>query len=232
MNNPFGQHQPGVLKDPEDKQDYNAEKLIVRTYATPSSYYVDPKPIVYNQGQNPSCGGWSGAGVKSDEEYRQWGKRIKFNGQALYEECKKVDGIPNQPGTYPRVVCQVLQQQGPSLYGQTIPQSQYRIDSYWRIMPGATIELIQQIILQYGSIMLASTWYGNWNGWFRTFPKPVGKGIGGHAYRGVGWEPGGLVVVNSYGSFFWGCWGKAVMPWDIFFGYVLAEGDSWKLLDA
>lgn len=232
MNHPFYNMVPGILKDTKDNRDFNAEQLIVRTYATPPSYRVDPHPMIYNQGQTPECGAFSGAGIKTDEEYRQWGKRIKFNAPALYAECKKTDGIPNQPGTYPRVVCQVLQQQGIALAGQTTPDPRYKIDGYYRIMPGSSIDFITQLIFQFGSIMLASEWYSNWMGWFRTLPKPSGKSVGGHAYRGVGWESNGIVVANSYGKLMWGWLGIAVMPWDIVLNYVLADGDSWKLCDA
>jgi hypothetical protein len=238
----------GYIKDKKDSRDFPATRLLVREVPLPDSFIVNPNTIIYNQGQTPSCVGFSSAGVKTDEEFTQWAKQIKFDGMWLYEECKKVDGIPNVEGTYPRVALKILNQVGckvitasatcPFRFLKPKPPeptpddiAEWRIAAYYRIDPKSTADFVKQIIYQYGSILTASNWYGNWQGKFDVFPTPAGGVVGGHAYRAVGWTPIGFVIANSWGKVFWGVNGIATMPYSIF-AKVLAEGDCWKLVDA
>jgi len=239
----------GYVKDKKDKRDFKATKLIVQEVPLPDFYTVNPETIIYNQGGSPSCVGFSSAGVKTDEEFLQdYPRQIRFDGAWLYGECKKIDGIPNEEGTYPRVACKILNQIGckvipasttcPLKFLKPKPPEptpddifKWHIDAYYRIDPKSTADFVKQIIFQFGSILTASNWYSNWMWKFDVFPSPSGGIVGGHAYRAIGWNPIGFIIANSWGKILWGQNGIATMPYAIF-TKVLAEGDSWKLVDA
>jgi hypothetical protein len=195
----------GYIKDKKDKRDFPATKLLVREVSLPDSFIVNLNTIIYDQGQTPSCVGFSSAGVKTDEEYTQWAKQIKFDGMWLYNECKKIDGIPNIEGTYPRVACKIMNQRGckvvtgaatcPIRFLKPKPPeptpdeiAKWKIAAYYRVEPKSTLDFVKQIIFQFGSILTASTWFKNWMSKFWVFPKPTGTSNEGHAYRGVGWD--------------------------------------------
>jgi hypothetical protein len=237
----------GYIPDIEDPRDFPATKLLVRELALPESYTVNENTIIYDQGQTPQCVGYSSAGVKTDQEYSQYGKQIKFDGTWLYNECKKEDGIPNIEGTYPRVACKILQQRGcktvsgaatcPLRFFKPKPPeptpediAKWKIDAYFRIDPKSTADFVKQIIYQFGSIKTASTWWENWMEKFYVFPSPSGRSVGGHDYRAIGWNTIGFVIANSWGTVLWGKSGIATMPYDVFHG-ILMEGDCWKLVD-
>lgn len=261
----------GYIKDKRDKRDFPATKLLIREVPLPDSFIVNPNTIIYDQGQTPSCVGFSSAGVKTDEEFTQYAKQIRFDGMWLYNECKKIDGIPNVEGTYPRVACKILNQVGckviptsatcPIRFLKPKPPeptpediAKWKIEAYYRIEPKSPLDFVKQIIFQFGSILTASSWFQNWMNKFWVFPKPTGGSVGGHSYRGVGWDSksvghksisfpsgstiilkhdnAGIVIPNSWGQILWGINGVSIMPPEIFLNYVLAEGDSWKICDA
>lgn len=225
----------GWEKDPEDPRDFPAERLVFAALPLPASYYVWPDTPIYDQGSSPSCVGFSCAGVKSDEEYIQHAASYLFNGTWLYDECKKIDGIPNVSGTYLRFAMQILQKQGMrqsgSLCFKRRPDSFWQIRQYFRLANDSSDEFIKQVILQFGSIAVGSLWYRSWMDVSNVFPEPDVM-TGGHAWRVCGWKPEGWHVVNSWGKTSWGNGGKATMPYDVFRRAVLDTGaDVWKLVD-
>lgn len=224
----------GWIKDPSDPRDFPAKKLVYAELPLPSKYTCNPVAPIYNQGSNPSCVGHACAGVKSDEEYLQHKQSYSFDGLWLYKECKAVDGIPNIPGTFPRVALKILQEKG--MRQTTIPCKKpqpdelWKIKAYYRVELDSTVELIKQIIFQYGTILTASPWYQSWTSTRVTFGTPD-TASGGHAYRIIGWNENGFVIANSWGKILWGTLGKATMPFEMFMQYVLPEGDVWKVID-
>jgi hypothetical protein len=228
----------GWLKDPVDKRDFPATKLIFTEMPLPSNYFVNPNTPVYNQGSHPACVGFSCAGVKSDEEYLQHRGSFLFDGLWLYNECKKIDGMPGVDGTYLRFAMQILQQQGMRQVAPPCrpkkPDTFWEIGAYFRLDNSSSDEFIKQVIFQYGSMAVGSWWYKSWMSVGEVFDKPDIT-TGGHAYRVCGWRddaPAGWVIVNSWGKILWGKAGIAIMPYDMFRSAVLDTGaDIWKLVD-
>jgi len=224
----------GWLKDPVDSRDFPARSLVYAALPLPKTYWCNPNTPVYNQGSTPSCVGYASAGVKTDEEFIQHGEEYTFDGLWLYKKCKKVDGIPNQAGSYPRIALKILQEMG--IRQNTIPCKKTKPDSFWkikayyRVTEEDTDETIKQIIFQYGSLLIGSTWYSSWNSVKEVFPDPGNAISGGHAYRVCGWNEVGWVVVNSWGKLLWGIKGMATMPYDMFRSKVIF-GDVWKIID-
>ncbi len=231
----------GWLKDPKDTRDYNIRQLsIPRKIELPDSYIVYTDTIIYDQGTTPKCVAHASSGIKTDQEFLQYGDRYKFDPDWLYAKCKLEDGIPNSDGTYPRVACKIMQENGMKLADKKlncfqtvtgVADLKWRILNYYRIDESNSDQMIKQILLEFGSIMAASNWYSNWSEKFGVFPKPQQPAYGGHAYRVIGWAPNGWIVANSWGTQSWGNSGKAVMPYNIFRNYVLPEGDVWKIID-
>jgi C1A family cysteine protease len=232
----------GWVKDPEDSRDFPAKKLILAKKAVflPEEYIVNKDTIIYDQGSTPRCVAYSSSGVKTDEEFLQYKQQYKFDADWLYSECKKIDGIPNQEGTYPRIACKILMEKGTKLAASGCflkkamnkPDKKWAIAGYYRLENSLTDNDIKQILFTYGSFLAASSWYANWSDKFSVFPEPKGGSEGGHAYRVIGWNKTGWIVANSWGSILWGDKGIATMPFNIFREHVLSEGDSWKLVDA
>jgi hypothetical protein len=227
----------GWIKDIPDPRDFSAKKLIYTEMPLPPNYFVNPNQPIYNQGSAPACVGFACAGAKSDEEFIQHGHEYLFDGLDLYNQCKKIDGIPDTPGTYPRFALKILQQRGIKQLGlpctKKQPNSYWEISSYFRIETDSTIDFIRQVIFQYGSILSASLWYTNWMDVKDIFPVPDTQG-GAHCYKICGWNesPAGFFVANSWGKVLWGKAGVAIMPYDIFNNYVLQlGGDVWKVVD-
>ncbi len=142
--------------------------------------------MTLDQGQTPHCVGYGCA---------QWGNTLpvddKFtnpDGDALYYECKVIDGEPNaENGSDVRSGAKVLQGRG-------------RLGSY---AFAASVEEACQWVLQHGPVIIGSDWT---NDMFTVdsqgFVYPTGGVAGGHAYVLLGYDPYGQVLtfLNSWGS--------------------------------
>lgn len=240
----------GRIPDTADSRDFNIRKLLYRDVPLPSKYIVNPNTIVYNQGSTPACVGYSAAGVKTDQEYlentRQ--KLVEFDGLWLYNECKKVDGYPDEAGTQLRYALKIMMKwmkQKDSLpickwiNSEKVPDTKWRIQGYYRISNTEHPDFVKQVIYQYGSVYMGSVWYKNWFGVDSKGVLPEGgEPNGGHAYRLIGWDDtignnnDGFILVNSWGKD-WGNDGIVIMPYWVFTQVMYAGcADCWKVVDA
>lgn len=201
----------------------------------PAKYTVTDTPVIYDQNGYPACAGYALAGCKSDEEYLQHDVKYTFDGLWLYNEAKKIDGMPNVSGTELRFVLHILQNQGVKQTGlpctKKQPNAYWEIKEYYRIGNDSAEDFIKQVIIQFGSIVVGSAWYQSWMKVKDIFPPPDAY-VGGHGYRIDGWNETGFIVPNSWGKRLWGIGGIATMPYNIFMGIVLPHADIWKLIDA
>jgi len=239
----------GWQKDPDDARDYPVADLLSfrGEVALPDKFQVVKEPVIFDQGGTSCCVACSAAGVKTDQEVRQFGIDLpfKFDWSELYRYCKTKDGIPGLPGTFPRTACEVVKNYGmpresKGVFGMACSSKPlgwdkaYDIEAYYAIRESDPDETIKQALVQYGSIMMACRWGDNWLHTGDTFIDP-GRRRGGHCVRIVGYDDTlvypGWVVANSWGKIMWGKFGMAVMPYPIFRSFVLPEGDVWKLVD-
>lgn len=94
----------GALKSPEDKRTVNAVAFQTPV-ALPEDEYNNLPPVE-NQGGKSICVGEAIHKVKEAFDLAD-GNYIDLSGDDLYEQCKEIDGIPGQLGTYPLVGAKV-----------------------------------------------------------------------------------------------------------------------------
>ena len=96
----------GYIPDEVDTRDYIARAAAPIEEQT-ISYRPFMKPI-RSQGQESTCVAFSTSATKEYYDNKQRNRSDYFSPRFLYTECKKIDGIPNEDGTYPRTAMQVL----------------------------------------------------------------------------------------------------------------------------
>jgi len=108
----FTQYKLGCLKDPKDDNDLMLASYLIPKKLPKSINWFDQTIPVLDQGQEPSCVGYGGVSLKREQEKIEIKKILNFSGQDLYERCKKVDGSPDEEGTFIRVAMKLLQNEG------------------------------------------------------------------------------------------------------------------------
>ena len=96
----------GYIPDTVDTRDFVAQAAAPIEERTVS--YRDQMKPIRNQGQESTCVGFSSSAVKEYYDNKQRNRSDYFSPRFIYTECKKIDGIPHEDGTYPRTAMQVL----------------------------------------------------------------------------------------------------------------------------
>ncbi len=197
------------IPSPPDPRDYNLYQIGVdmEDYV-PTKIALPNPPFVLDQLNNPFCVGSSMAGI-----YNAHYSAVKtlpdpngFSQAYAYWRCKDFDGMPDTPGTYPRVMCKVAQKEGivpdnimpikESMEQPVITEAMkqkaanYKITAYANLFelnkPENTIRNIK-LALNAGKYVLVGTLVTDGN-WFTDQARetgylglPHGKILGGHA---------------------------------------------------
>lgn len=185
-----------LIPSPRDERDY-----LLSSYAPVIVRYPEecPAPFdldILNQQQEPSCVGFSLSGIKQYNELRERTYRI-FDGNWIYREAKKIDGIPNFAGTYLRSGLQVLKDVGAKT--GTEDPSIYRIASYAKV-DDLTFEGLKKAIFLYGVVLVG--YRGSNQGWASETVRPANPGETqwAHAVYLVGYDKNYLYGHNSWGT--------------------------------
>lgn len=250
----------GALQSPPDYRDYLYRAIFAAESLPRKFSRRSEMGPVRNQGQFGTCVGFGSAGVKDNQESREWGGKVQTSPLYIYAKCKQQDGIPDTEGTYPRVAMKVLHQSGVCKEG-TFPYSrmswpkmpaipaeadneaaQYKIGAYARI---TMLDEVKQAIVKdgpvLGGIMVCENFMNPSPDGFISMPK--GRIMGGHAICVVGYNDdmtangrtGYLEVRNSWGET-WGDGGYCYIPYDFFNGKTADLGvtywfESWSSVD-
>ena len=187
---------PGLIESPTDHRDILSGMLKKRFTKRPEKYTNPYILNVKNQGNTPHCVGYTCATLKEFLERRE-GHNIQFDGDWIYRECKKIDGIPNFPGTYFRTGLKVLQKIGAMPVGGGDP-SKYRIGGYARV--DTDVESIKQALYEFDALLFG--FRGSNQGWRTAFiRKPhASEKQWGHAVYGNGYDATYIDGQNSFGK--------------------------------
>lgn len=201
----------GAIKNPKDLRDIQLTQ-VQTPVDLPSKFITDISWIpVLSQLSNGSCVGHAHAVVHIYNEYKENNKIINLSPRYLYALSKKVDGIPDQQGTYPRITAKIESNKGCATQNTvpnesylshadyidvvetdaiTLDAKPYKIKGYAAV--GNDIYSLKQAIVQNGLITITIS-VGNYN-------NPIKKGdIGLHRVVVYGFEGDRFLYRNSWG---------------------------------
>jgi hypothetical protein len=211
----------GYLKDPEDKRDILLGNYLIPQTLPKSIDWDDWNIPVKDQGQTQSCVGQSSTGMKEIQETIELNQVLQLDGLAFYNECKKVDGAPNEEGTYIRVAMKILQDQG--AFG-------YKIASYTRLN---NVNEMRTALASSGPFVSGFPVYDSFKSPTKgiiDLPKEGETLYGGHAILITGYDDNQkLFKFKNSWSKGWGVRGYAFLTYT--FVEKFAE-DAWAAVDA
>lgn len=227
-----------TLLSPEDKRDYNIEKVSKTIIVLPDKYESKQTEIL-NQGSVGSCVAHSCASTIMTCEEHSYEKHNNYSRGYIY--ANRLDTDYQKSGMYPRQALKQLNKCGDVLY-EDFPYNieypeikeklkgieeelakkanQYKIINYYRCY---TEEDIKATILNKGACIICVPVYETFN---RDL-KEIGKTLKGyHAMTVIGWTKDYWIIQNSWGKN-WGYKGKLHMyynyPWDEAWGLSVQE---------
>ncbi len=201
MNNNIKLVGKGLKPSPSDFRDY-----VLSSHIPQVKRYPKEKPCPFdlkinNQWFSPSCVGHSCSTIKEGSE-RLERVHKEFDGEWIYLEAKKIDGIPDFSGTYLRTGLKVLKDVGAKpLEGDEDP-AKYKIKSYARV-DDISFEGLKKALSVYH--FLIAGFNGSNEGWRKEVIRPPkeGENLFGHAVALVGYDENHIIGQNSWGDFHW-----------------------------
>lgn len=222
----------GVILSPPDTRDYTVA-AVLPSVTLPPEVRLDSKLLsIRDQGWWPVCVAKSGASIMSA------GYGLELSSVYLYAKCKAIDGIPDLPGTHPRVAMKIMHQQGCCL-NQMLPYNmmndplpritslhdleaeQRKIGAYARAQSLTDIKLALANGKFLMGVLLVGDNFMNYTGG-EVIGPPTGTLHGYHAIVVCGYndQRKALRIANSWGR--WGDNGFAWLSYD-----VLAQALHW-----
>jgi hypothetical protein len=210
-------------------------------FDVPDEYDTETTPLpIYEQGNIPSCAGWTGAGIKTAHEFIECERVIRFDGLDLYGQvalpcdhgiaykraCPSCGGVSLGGGSYMRSIFQAMQKTGVLAEdGQ-----RYRIGGYAAIDPKNHAEVKHSMVttgqLAIGFSVPRSFMAGG-GAEFNIGEGAADDIVGGHAIRVRGYTPEKVIWPNTWGKT-WDVDGVAEVSWDFWDTYVT---ECWTILD-
>jgi len=172
---------PGAIPSPPDTRDVplSAVQATIELRNLPETYIIPYKLRISNQNGFPRCVAYSAATLKEEKERREQ-MAIDFDGDWIYQECKKIDNYSG-PGTYLRVALKVLNTKGAKPLDQSETEAErYKIGAYASV-DNLSIQGLKSAIYQNGAIMAG--FIGSSAGWQTAYVRPPqpGEATWGHA---------------------------------------------------
>lgn len=113
-NKPMEKEALGALPNSYDNRDIPAS-AVMAPVTRPKKYITDVSILgVEDQKQIGSCVGQAEGKQVEFFEYDELKKVVRVSKRFIYSECKKIDGIPDVQGTFPRIAAKVLTDIGAS----------------------------------------------------------------------------------------------------------------------
>lgn len=238
----------GCLPDPPDSRDYALSSYLpTEEIELPDTYTVPYLSPVRNQGSLGACVAFGTAvGMKEAQEawelsHRHKGPSIiatpKLSPLDLYRNCKLIDGMPNEEGTWIRCAMKVLKDTGVCLEscrkyavrGNVKPckdcndqRNLYKIKTYAKVE--ADFDEIKRAIFNFGGVVAGLHTNLSWSRTQSGIINYLGsrKRTGGHCIFFTGWNLTYMIFKNSWGT----SWGKAG------YGYLTKEYIENEMISA
>ena len=211
---PFTKFSTGCTPSPLDTRDIKLSQVqtAIPLRDLPESYTIPYQLLVLNQNGFPACVGFSCASLKAEKERREQ-NLMDFDGKWIYDECKKVDELPNVKGTFLRLGLKILKDKGAKPLNLNENEAgKYRIGGYVTV-DDVSFEGLKKAIYQNG--ILIAGFRGSNAGWQSAYVRPpkTGEELWGHAVALIGFNKNYLIGQNSWGES-WGDKGLFYVPKD------------------
>jgi len=235
----------GCIKDQIDVRDYLMKGFLPEVKLPSKVDWTDKMSPVRDQGDEGTCVGFASvAGMKEYQEKKDYKELVLLSPRFLYNECKKIDGMPSEEGTTIRAAMQVLQKIGvcqeifwPYLpyqineprEGAKTDAKTFCIKTYARIIH--LDELRQSLFLKGPCIIGVEVFKGMLNTKTGIIPmKGIwDKSLGGHAICPVGYDDKKeLIKFKNSWSEKWGQNGYGFLPYKYIKKYMI---DAWSSVD-
>lgn len=230
----------GGLPSAPDDQDFQTELdealILPRRYLLSQDQAIPP---VDNQHNSPMCGGYSGAGIRKQQEKADGHGWLNFDPEWLYYQAQAQDGIAlPHTGTTARGVCKALQKVGARIKGKPGSETNFRIGKYTSIP--WSYEAIKRSIFQYKTpVLIGASWFGSWFVPVNGILRRPDTHEGGHLFYAWGWDDdikppeggarlGALINQNSWGRYSGSVNGRFYAPTQYI---VPAIHDAWRMED-
>ncbi|NPV90050.1 MAG: hypothetical protein HPY50_04650 [Firmicutes bacterium] len=227
----------GTIRSPADPRDYIFSHIYGAVGRLPTRVSLRERcPPVRDQGEYGTCAAFAAEGVKGVQEALNYpGAGYDFSPLFVYAAAKRLDGIPEQEGTYPRTIMKVLKDHGVCSEEQfpyslmawprlpEAPAAAAEAAKKFRIGAYASTSALSEVkhALSRGEPVLAGLIicenFRDDVGPDGMVSLPRGTILGGHAVAVVGYDDQrqALEVRNSWGTS-WGDGGYGWVPYDYF----------------
>lgn len=234
----------GCIRDKFDDRDYLMRAYLpVIKLPKKVDYTTKMSPVRY-QGNEGTCVAFATAsGMKEYQEMLDYSKLIILSPRFIYNECKKIDGIPEE-GTTIRIAMKVINEKGvcrekywpysphqktKAQKGAGIDAKRFRVLTYARIL---NLNELRLSLYSKGPCVIGVEVY---SGFMDTktvvvpMPKRSEQPIGGHAICAVGYDDTKqLIKFKNSWSTQWGQRGFGHLPYSYIERYMM---DAWSSID-
>ncbi len=214
----------GAIKNKKDLRDVQLAQ-VQAPVAIPAKYVTDISFIpVLNQKQLGACVGHAHAIIHTYYEFKENKKTLMLSPRYLYSLSKKIDGIPGQQGTYPRVTAGIQVNKGCAPEGFVFNNTNLTHEEYINVIETPAItdsarpykmkgyavvasskDALKQAIVSNGLVAITIS-VGNFN-------NPIKAGtLGLHRVVAYGFDGDRFFYRNSWGEG-WGDNGNGYFDW-------------------
>ncbi|MFH1753544.1 MAG: C1 family peptidase [Candidatus Omnitrophota bacterium] len=235
----------GYIQDKFDSRDYLMRAYLPVARLPKSVDYAPKASPVRDQGIEGTCVAFATAtGMKEYQELLDYEKLIVLSPRFIYDECKKIDGMPDIEGTTLRVAMKVLKTKGVCREsfqpygpyqriklrkGGVADAKKFRVITYARII---NINELRQSLYAKGPCVIGVEVF---KGMMETktglvpMPKKNEQAQGGHAICAVGYDDKKkLIKFKNSWSAKWGKKGYGSLPYTYIEEHMI---DAWSSVD-
>ena len=233
----------GLYPDPPDERDLLLRRVLPRGPVVESIDYREVLRPIRDQGEEGTCGAFSGAAMKEAQEYADCGLVEHLSPRYIYHYAKQYDGLGGREGTTLRAVMEALHNHGVCVentwpYSPKSPGRKpnhadkeaevFRIETYAKL---TTLLDMERCLAVEGPFLIG---LDIWEGWLKakaTVPDPPRRyfSMGGHAVLACGFDAHQkqLLIRNSWGAE----WGEGGYAWLSYYHVQRCCMSAWSSVD-